>query len=193
MLDENGAVLLELPDLEGAEWCFFSEGVAPRQDPDTGLYGYVDQTGAWAVQPQWNYATGFSDGYAIVLDDQDREAIMDRQGNLVLPYEAGHFELYCVSPGYTGSGLFSHTRYDQFDKEAAEWVSPTGKRYPQTPGSSSYANGYAIVNEPHGGRYYLGLDTQRVSETFQEGGAIGADGRGFVEREGEVYCIQFER
>ena len=192
LLDSTGTVLLEFPDLEGVDWYSFNEGVAPRRDPATGLCGYVDQTGAWAVQPQWNYASGFSGGYAVIGDDQDREAIMDRQGNLVLPYEDGSFDTYRVSPGYTGSGLFYHARYDGISG-VEEWVSPTGARYPRIWNSMGFANGYAAVSDPQvGTTYYLGLDAQRVSETFQWCGDIGADGRGFVGRENKVYRIQFE-
>ena len=49
----------------------FSEGLAAVRDGATELWGYIDQTGAWAIQPQFAAAglrLGFSEGLAAVLD-----------------------------------------------------------------------------------------------------------------------------
>ena len=55
------------------------------QDADTGLYGYIDKTGAWRIEPQFKSAYGFSDGRAMVQLEDGSWAYIDRTGALVIP------------------------------------------------------------------------------------------------------------
>ena len=69
----------------------------PAKDNDTGLWGYVNFLGEWAIPPQYSEAFGFRGNYAIaVLCPEDMEAdwwnydcegVIDREGNWVLPPE----------------------------------------------------------------------------------------------------------
>lgn len=55
-------------------------------DPNTGLYGYIDQTGNIAIDCQYTYAQSFfQDGYAIVVskEDPDFEYLIDIYGNRI--------------------------------------------------------------------------------------------------------------
>ncbi len=58
--------------------------LASVQDADTGLFGYVDKTGAWRIEPQFQNAFGFSDGRAMVQFEDDSWAYIDRTGALVI-------------------------------------------------------------------------------------------------------------
>lgn len=71
---------------------FYAEnGLAPALDPVTGLYGFVDKSGAFVIDPQWYLAAAFSsDGLALVAqkeDDQDYEkyGFINSKGKLVIP------------------------------------------------------------------------------------------------------------
>ena len=44
----------------------FGEGLAAAEDPDSGRFGYLDPSGAWAIQPAWQLARAFADGRAVV-------------------------------------------------------------------------------------------------------------------------------
>lgn len=44
----------------------FHDGVCKAFDPDSRLYGYIDVYGNWVIEPQYEKATDFSDGYAVV-------------------------------------------------------------------------------------------------------------------------------
>ncbi len=65
----------------------------PACDEETGLWGYIDETGAWAIVPQYKQAYRFSGGCAIVGMGEDpyshppREGIIDATGAFVLPPE----------------------------------------------------------------------------------------------------------
>ena len=52
----------------------------PAYDPDTGLWGYITEDGAWGIEPQWENALQFRKGYAIVDMGMDNEGIIDETG-----------------------------------------------------------------------------------------------------------------
>lgn len=70
----------------------------PACDDATGLWGYIDETGAWAIAPQFRQAYRFSGGCAIVGMGEDpysgppREGIIDTTGTFVLPPEYHVFD-----------------------------------------------------------------------------------------------------
>lgn len=65
----------------------------PAYDEATRLWGYIDETGAWAIAPQYKQAYRFSGGCAIVGMGEDpdsrppREGIIDATGAFLLPPE----------------------------------------------------------------------------------------------------------
>lgn len=59
--------------------------LASVQDADTGLYGYIDKTGAWRIEPQFQSAYGFSDGRAMVQLEDGSWAYIDRTGARLSP------------------------------------------------------------------------------------------------------------
>ncbi len=75
----------------------------PFRDSETGLWGYIDFLGEWAIQPQFDNADDFRGDYALAWessDDEDDEhchaGIIDRNGNWVPePY-------YFVDSGFDG-------------------------------------------------------------------------------------------
>ncbi len=59
--------------------------LAAVQDADTGLYGYIDKTGAWRIEPQFQRAYGFSGGRAMVQLEGGSWAYIDSTGAAVIP------------------------------------------------------------------------------------------------------------
>ena len=59
--------------------------LASVQDADTGLFGYIDKTGVWRIEPQFKSAYGFSDGRAMVQLEDGSWAYIDRTGALAIP------------------------------------------------------------------------------------------------------------
>ena len=59
-------------DTETALW--------PAYDPVTGLWGYIRSDGTWGIEPQWETALDFRNGYAIVDMGEDAEGLIDETG-----------------------------------------------------------------------------------------------------------------
>ena len=82
--DLEGNVVLPGPYEEAGPFC---EGLAPiRVD---GYYGYIDKFGEIAIEPQFAEADLFSEGMARVTDQEGRIAFIDRNGEIVIPFQAG--------------------------------------------------------------------------------------------------------
>ena len=62
-------------------------GLAAVQDPATGLWGYIDKTGAIVIQPQFTSAGSFSGERAVVStpDSNNRLGLIDETGALIVP------------------------------------------------------------------------------------------------------------
>ena len=61
----------------------FGGKLLPAQEAsegEDGLWGYIDRTGAWAVQPQFAQATCFSEGFALVEDTSGDLHYIDESG-----------------------------------------------------------------------------------------------------------------
>lgn len=52
----------------------------PAYDPETGLWGYITEDGAWGIAPQYKSALRFRNGYAIVDMGEDAEGLIDETG-----------------------------------------------------------------------------------------------------------------
>jgi len=61
-IDRTGQVVIESGRF--AEVDYFSEGLAAAWDLATGLWGYIDRSGQWQIQPQYETARRFSEGLA---------------------------------------------------------------------------------------------------------------------------------
>lgn len=61
----------------------FSNGRAVAHDTETKLYGYIDQSGQWVIQPKYLKATPFAGGSAVVSVAADRCAEINPQGKVL--------------------------------------------------------------------------------------------------------------
>ena len=63
VIDFAGNVIIEpTAKYELNESKFTSNGLCRAKDTATGLYGFIDINGNWAIQPQYQSVTNFSDG-----------------------------------------------------------------------------------------------------------------------------------
>ena len=97
----------------------FSDGLMAVMDYSSGLFGYVDANGMWAVPPQFRYAGDFSGGCAIVSDDAGYRLI-DKTGSALTRgtysfMERGEDAVWCVSDdivsAYAFDGAFLFSTY----------------------------------------------------------------------------------
>jgi hypothetical protein len=80
VIDSTGAVTLR-PDV--LDLRSLSEGLDAASPPDSDLWGYVDTTGTFAVEPQYDRAFDFSNGRAVV-EKNDSFGYIDRTGTFVI-------------------------------------------------------------------------------------------------------------
>ncbi len=52
----------------------------PAYDPETGLWGYIREDGAWGIEPRYKNALRFRNGYAIVDMGEDADGLIDETG-----------------------------------------------------------------------------------------------------------------
>jgi len=97
-IDKNGTWMFKLDSLEELHGfdLQFSEGLAAlgvnTKETYTLLkYGYIDKTGAWVIEPQFDFARAFSEGMAVVsmdiVDDvanPGRDGYIDKTGKMVV-------------------------------------------------------------------------------------------------------------
>ena len=77
----------------------------PACAPESGLWGYIDETGAWGIEPQYAQAQRFVNGYAIVKA-AGAEGIIDETGRYVIPPEYSIWEGTIGFDGREGNGVF---------------------------------------------------------------------------------------
>lgn len=63
----------------------FSEGLAAVCK--NGKWGYIDTTGTLVIDPQYQQANPFSEGYALVKNMQGETTVIDRTGEVQCPWE----------------------------------------------------------------------------------------------------------
>ncbi|MCD7943769.1 MAG: WG repeat-containing protein [Clostridia bacterium] len=87
----------EFPVPSGYEVKAYSCGMILLQNTETMLYGYMDYTGSWIVQPSLSYAKPFYEGLAVVGSGNSR-GLIDKSGNFVIPY-GSYTQISNVSSG----------------------------------------------------------------------------------------------
>jgi len=75
----------------------FSEGLAAVQM--NGLWGYIDTQGDVAIQPTYQSAYSFQNGVAVVTNEENEVALLNKQGDVVEPF-------FKIKKGYTFAGEY---------------------------------------------------------------------------------------
>jgi hypothetical protein len=132
------------------------DNLTVTEDPATGLYGYLNDFGMWAIAPQFSYAQNFQDGLAIVkigsrygaIDVAARvvikpvfESSLDvasARGSIVKGRMAG-VELWCTMDAATE--LYGYLNH--YGEWAIAPIYPSAKSFDR--------DGFAVVRSPEGG------------------------------------------
>lgn len=168
-----------------------------KQDESSGLYGYVDQTENWVIPAQYDMASPFVDGAAVVHFQDITATAIDETGRELLPRR--YSELW-----YLGDGVFNYwgdlSSWDNDDwRQDCGTVTLEGVENP-TAAFSGYFNGGLAAHHgliamggPEDGYWaYYDYAGNRVTEDFDWAGPIGEARAGFVCRDGGLFRIQFE-
>ena len=77
----------------------FSDGLACVQAEENAKYGYIDRTGTWVIQPQFDDSARFQDGQAIQRRD-GKFVVIDRTGAELISADSAGCELRRCAFGY---------------------------------------------------------------------------------------------
>ena len=82
--NDRGEILTQsVFDIAASDWdTGFSEGVLPVTFIENGTMGYIDETAAWVIPPQYDSVAGFRDGLALTEKD-GKLAYIDHDGAVV--------------------------------------------------------------------------------------------------------------
>lgn len=81
-VDTNDNVVLSLDKINATTVQFFTEGLAPFQDNNSKLWGYIDEKGNIKISAQFEAADFFIDGYAIVRKECKKNCYQGNEGLL---------------------------------------------------------------------------------------------------------------
>lgn len=120
-IDKQGTIIYECPDnitIVGID--FFSEGVIPAKDTESGQYGYLNSSGAWELTPRYESATCFSNGYACVVSN-GKYGVIDRFWNQVIPCEYDTIRELSLEGQANGDTVFYAQIYGQ-NIQSGNWL-----------------------------------------------------------------------
>lgn len=194
------------PDLWGAVAPFFSEGMCAATGPD-GKWGYIDKTGTWAIQPAFLEAAPFSNGLALI-EDEDGRGFIDRTGAMAIQprfqvarsFHEGLAAVYVdgkwgyidttgamvIEPQFDRNGDFSeglcHQRLDDrsgYIDRSGTWVIP-----PRFDLANDFSEGLAACAVPSNGNLLTGYIDQTgtwvIPPQFDPGAQPFSDGLALV-------------
>ena len=123
----------------------------PAYDPNAGLWGYIDERGAWGIAPQWERAYHFHGGCAIVdtmdvpsWEGESTQGIIDETGAYLLE-PVYHIDDACCLDG--AGELYLVNQYD--DERGSGWFNIPNRYFSGLHWTECYATRdtpYILVN-----------------------------------------------
>lgn len=132
------------------------ERLTVKEDPATGLYGYLNDFGLWAITPQFKYAQNFQEGLAVVQIGS-RYGAIDVAGKIVIkPMFQSSMDVNSARASIIKGRLAGIELWETEDpatelygylNHLGEWAIA-----PIYPAAKAFNNdGYAVVKSPDGG------------------------------------------
>ena len=136
--EEMEALAKVLPKYNSVE--SFSEGLAVVCNKKTGLYGFIDKMGNEVIPCKYYFVRqGFHDGVAIVYPEEEREVVIDREGN----------ELFQIEEVYQGSGfcdgLMALLKVNETNDDDIDWMHFAKVGYIDTNGNMAIPFKYDVM------------------------------------------------
>lgn len=108
----------------------------PVYDSDTEKWGYIDKSGEWVIEPEYDDACVFSDGLGLVHSEDKGVGFVNAQGELVMSGYTGATSFsegvafVWGKPDDEKNGIKHNDRYAAIDKNGA-WRSTRRKALPK--------------------------------------------------------------
>lgn len=179
-IDKSGETQFQLKQAKYAFW--FSEGLAMFQTLDN-KFGFVDKTGKVVVNPQFEYARPFNEGYAAVCQNK-KWGFIDQSGKIV------------INPQFDGVMDFHNGKASFFNGKQCGFIDVKGSYVinPQFDYAMSMSEGMASV---YSGKLfgYIGEDGKIIINpqfdealSFKNNLALikQSDKYGYINKEGKI-------
>jgi len=143
----------------------FSHGLVVLREKEAG-YGYVNTKGEWAIPPQFDRASPFSEGLAAVFI-AERAGYIDTSGKWI------------VEPRYESAGPFQEERAAVQTGEKFGYINPRGQMViqPQFDGAGPFSDGLAGVEVDSTFGYIDYRGEWVIEPSFRGGGSSFTHGR----------------
>ncbi len=123
--------------------CYYFDGeLCRKRDLDTGLYGFVNTSGEYVIQPHYEKADNFCNGYAVVKEKASGNfGYIDKNGKIISDYK---FE-EAYDFGKDGIAMVKVGESYGYIKTDGSWLLE-----PQFEEANPFSNGYAAVKLSEG-------------------------------------------
>lgn len=135
---EGNFTSMEVESLGWTAW--FSEGLYPICKEGNELWGYIDNTGEYIIEPKFSKCSVFSEGFADVIFPDGDNGYIDRDGNVIVKSK-----FHLTYPFSEGLALVN---IDILSDNACGYIDKTGNYViePQFIYANSFSEGLALVN-----------------------------------------------
>ncbi|MCQ2130559.1 MAG: WG repeat-containing protein [Bacteroidales bacterium] len=179
-----GDVIFKGKDGQIAEGTFH-DGLMVYMDTSSGLFGYVNTKGENAIPAKFNDALPFSEGLAVVMNEDGKYGFIDRTGQLVIPFSFNQATSF--SDGYAwcesndvGCFIDKYGSIKIKNREYAEFKSGLCIVRPSSSDPESYRQFDALIIDKEGNALFASTNynqTLRVGNNnfllgFEDGWAI---------------------
>lgn len=166
----------------------FSDGLAAVRDQETGLTGFIDNQGQWAITPRFEHIDGFSMGLARLQDDATgRYGFIDKSGAWSLEPQfylvLGPFSEH-VAPVLSDSEEHSGHNSCGYINQSGGWAIE-----PQYRACHAFYNGLAVVRGENNLWGYINVDNDIVIEPQFEKALPFSGGLARVMLDGEHWAV----
>jgi hypothetical protein len=156
----------------------FEDGLAPAQLP-TGQYGYVDGTGEFVIEPQFDFAAKFSDGLGAVRSD-GLWGYVNSSGNTAI--EPTYSDARSFSDGLAAVETFNGWVY--IDNSGSTVLAPSF----QITDAGEFENGIAPIQTVDGWGYINKSGSPVITPKYDNASKF-SEGRAWVNDDGYVGFI----
>lgn len=168
----------------------FSEGLCPKKDESSTLWGYINTQGQWDILPKYHKASKFTHGLAIVQtatqNNTAKFSIINKQGKEIAKYLN---EVISIEKDYCKVKRQGHTFYISHQGKILNlwgFVNMEGKIIvePQFVHAESFSEGYAAVLDTNFVWHYIDKHGKIVLGGFEDAESV-KEGTMTVKKDGK--------
>lgn len=190
----NGAISSVVVEQYSDSLFLFTEGLTPAAHKEDSLWGYIDDTGEFVIEPHFRAAEAFQDGRALVVLNDVSRRFIDRTGEFA--FDASFDDARSFGEGLAGASKTAKRDGETTDLRLWGYIDTSGDWViePQFTSAFDFRNGYAevAIDGRTGlidstGAIVVPLEWDRIYTPHQGLAVVTRDGQwGYVNTSGEI-------